>query len=115
MEVDIEQQNSQLERAAGLFRAIGDSGRLRVLQALNGTEMNVSELSEKLGEDISVVSHRLKILYQQSLVARKKKGSFVYYSLHDDHVHQLLTNAVNHTFHCDADHTPAEKGKSFGS
>lgn len=90
-----------LENVANLFKAISDVGRLRVIQALAGGEMSVGALSEFLGDDVSIVSHRLKVLYQQRLITKSRRGQFVYYSLADEHVNQLIVNAVQHVIECD--------------
>ena len=45
------------------------------------------------------VSHQLKTLRENRLVKYRKEGNVVYYSLDDDHVHVLITQAMNHIKH----------------
>jgi DNA-binding transcriptional ArsR family regulator len=85
-----------LERAARFFRALGDTPRLRLLHLLSGGEVCVGELVAKLGEKFSTVSQRLRILRAEGLIARRRDGSHVYYTLTDDHVKSLMTNALAH-------------------
>lgn len=85
-----------LDRAARLFRAMGDAPRLRLLHLLTGGEVCVGELVTTLGEKFSTVSQRLRILRAEGLVTRRRDGSHVYYTLADDHVKSLMANALAH-------------------
>lgn len=85
-----------LERAAGLFRAMGDTARLRMLHLLARGEVCVGELVAALGEKFSTVSQRLRVLRSEGLVCRRRDGSHVYYALADDHVKDLVANALAH-------------------
>ena len=89
-----------LENAANLFKAVSDVGRLRVIQALKSGERCVGDLSAELGDDVSIVSHRLKVLYQQNLIRKRRDGQHIYYSLADEHINQLVVNAVQHVIEC---------------
>jgi ArsR family transcriptional regulator, lead/cadmium/zinc/bismuth-responsive transcriptional repressor len=84
------------ERAASLFRALGDEARLRTLEMLVGRDACVSELAEASGEQISTVSHRLRLLRSEGLVNRRREGRHIYYSLADKHVFELIQNALEH-------------------
>jgi ArsR family transcriptional regulator, lead/cadmium/zinc/bismuth-responsive transcriptional repressor len=85
-----------LERAAGLFRAMGDTARLRMLHLLARGEICVGELVTALSEKFSTVSQRLRVLRSEGLVRRRRDGSHVYYALADDHVKDLVANALAH-------------------
>lgn len=84
------------ERAVRLFRALGDEARLRTLEMLVNREACVSELAEASGEQISTVSHRLRLLRSEGLVSRRREGRHIYYSLADEHVFELIQNALAH-------------------
>ena len=90
-----------LQKAADLFKAVADVGRLRIIQSLKGGEKSVTAISEEIGDDVSIVSNRLKILYQQRLIRKRRDGKYIYYSLADEHVHQLIVNAVDHVIECE--------------
>jgi DNA-binding transcriptional ArsR family regulator len=80
-----------VERAAGLFRAVGDPARLRLLERLAvAGEHCVSELAEATGEGMSTISQRLRLLRSEELVRRRRDGRHVYYGLADDHVTALI-------------------------
>ncbi|MEM6991219.1 MAG: metalloregulator ArsR/SmtB family transcription factor [Myxococcota bacterium] len=85
-----------IEAAVRLFRALGDEARLRTLEMLMEREACVSELAAASDEQLSTVSHRLRLLRTEGLVDRRRDGRHIYYSLADDHVIQLVRNALEH-------------------
>ena len=85
-----------VERAAALLRAMGDSGRLRVLERLSRRELCVSELASASGEGLSTVSQRLRTLRSEGLVARRREGKHIYYRLADAHVVALIETVLEH-------------------
>lgn len=85
-----------LRAAAAYFRAMGEPGRLSVLHALRVGEACVSELAQVLDVELPALSQRLRVLRQAGLVRSRREGRHVYYTLHDDHVVQLLDNALAH-------------------
>jgi len=85
-----------LDRAARLFRAMGDGPRLRILDYLAHGECCVTELVSTLGEKFPTVSQRLRVLRSEGLVARRRVGTHVYYALADRHVAHLVANALAH-------------------
>lgn len=85
-----------LDRAAAIFRAMGDAGRLRILAVLSQRAMCVTELAETLGENLSTISQRLKLLRSERLARSRRDGKHVIYSLADQHVALLVANALDH-------------------
>ncbi len=85
-----------VERAAGIFRAMGDTARLRLLERLSVGEYCVTELAELSGEGLSTISQRLRTLRSEGLVRRRRAGKHVYYALADDHIATLINNALEH-------------------
>lgn len=83
-------------RAAGLFRALGDVERLRLLACLAEQEWCVSELAEAADATMSTISQRLRVLRQEGLVLRRREGKHMYYSVADQHVSELVSNAIAH-------------------
>ena len=84
------------ERAAGIFRALGDPQRLRVLMLLEASERCVSEICELLDEPMPAVSQRLRLLKSERIVRSRREGKHVYYALADEHISRLVTNGVMH-------------------
>ena len=85
-----------LERASRIFRALGDAPRLRLLELLAGGESCVTEIVQALGEKFSTVSQRLRLLRGEGLVRRRRDGTHLYYALADQHVIDLIHNALAH-------------------
>jgi ArsR family transcriptional regulator len=89
-------QREALERAAALFRAAGDLGRLKLLGMLIDGEWCVTELAEAMGTGLSTVSQQLRFLRAERIVTRRRAGKHIYYSLADGHVTEWLRNAIEH-------------------
>ena len=85
-----------IERAAGIFRALGDAPRLRLLTLLGQGESCVTEIAAAEGEDLSTISQRLRVLRNEGLVSRRRNGKHILYGLADQHVADLLFNALAH-------------------
>lgn len=85
-----------LERASRIFRALGDEPRLRMLELLSNGERCVSELVEALDEKFSTISQRLRLLRTEGLVNRRREGTHLFYALADQHVTDLIQNALEH-------------------
>jgi DNA-binding transcriptional ArsR family regulator len=86
-----------LDRAAGMLRAAGDEGRMRILAVLlDRDEASVSELAEATRSDPSTTSHRLRVLLSESLVVRRAEGRTRLYALADRHVRSLVENVLDH-------------------
>ncbi len=84
------------ERAAAVFRALGDTNRLRLLSLLMARELCVSEITSLLADNLSAVSQRLKLLRSERIVASRRDGKHIFYSLADGHVRDLIANALAH-------------------
>ena len=81
---------------AELFKAFGDSTRVRMLGALQSGELCVCALAETLGMTSSAVSHQLRLLKQMRLIRARKVGKSVFYMLNDDHIHLIFALAYEH-------------------
>lgn len=85
-----------LERASRLFRAIGDPPRLRILARLAQGEMCVTELAVCEQESLPTISQRLRVLRGENLITRRRRGKHINYALADQHVMDLVFNALAH-------------------
>jgi ArsR family transcriptional regulator len=97
---------ASIERAANLFRALGDSSRLRLLSRLIDGHRCVGELADAEKEAMSTISQRLRVLRTENIVVRHRRGKHIHYSLVDRHVAELVINALAH-----ADETPEFESK----
>ena len=87
---------ASFERAASLFRAIGDPARIALLYRLDAGEACVSELAEGSGAKLSTLSQQLRVLLAERTVKRRREGKHILYSLADDHVRELVRSALEH-------------------
>jgi ArsR family transcriptional regulator, lead/cadmium/zinc/bismuth-responsive transcriptional repressor len=88
--------DASLERASRLFRAIGEPARLRILSRLAQGEMCVTELAACEKESLSTISQRLRVLRSENLIIRRRRGKHINYLLADQHVMDLVFNALAH-------------------
>jgi len=88
--------DDQLERAAAIFRAAGDISRLKLLHRLSDGEWCVTELAEAANVGLSTVSQQLRLLRAERIVARRRAGKHIFYSLADSHVSDLIRSAIEH-------------------
>ena len=84
---------------AEIFKVLGDHTRVRILQALSVSELNVCCLAELLNMSSSAVSHQLRILRSAKIVKFRKEGKNVFYSLDDQHVENLMQEGLEHVQH----------------
>lgn len=68
-------------RQAEVIKAMGHPSRLMMLQAMHSGEVCVCELQRLVGCDMSTVSKHLSVLKNAGLVADRKQGQQVFYSL----------------------------------
>jgi len=78
---------------AAFFRALAHPVRIRILELLVTGERSVQELQAALGVDQPVVSQQLAVLRSTNIVAGRKEGVTVRYSVRDPLVADLLRNA----------------------
>lgn len=62
-----------------VFKALGDEGRLRILRAVEISELSVAEIVEALKMPQSSVSRHLKPLRDSGLLDTRREGTSVYY------------------------------------
>lgn len=89
-------QATDVERASVLLKLVADPTRLKILSALEQTELCVCDLAVVVGMSESAISHQLRLLRTGRVVTNRKEGRVAYYSLIDDHVTVLITNALEH-------------------
>ena len=82
----------QADELAGVFRALGDPGRLRLLSFLAaqpGGEACVCHLTQPLGLSQPTVSHHLRVLTEAGLLERERRGTWIYYRLRLERLGEL--------------------------
>jgi DNA-binding transcriptional ArsR family regulator len=88
-----------VRRAADALRMLADPTRLNILWALMQGETSVACLADLAGTSPTAVSQHLSKLRLAGLVTNRREGTFVFYALADDHIGELVTQAVSHADH----------------
>jgi len=89
-------QEETLYDLAELFKVFGDSTRIKILWALDESEMCVCDIAFLLNMTQSAISHQLRVLKQAGLVKSRREGKTVFYSLEDEHVKQIFDQGLIH-------------------
>lgn len=84
---------------ATTLQALATPSRLLILTELRQGPRPVTELADAVGMEQSAVSHQLRLLRNLSLVTGTRQGRSIVYSLYDNHVAQLLDEAIYHSEH----------------
>ena len=75
---------------AEFFKTLGHPARIRVLELLSEREHAVGEMLPEVGIEAANLSQHLAVLRRAGLVATRKEGSSVFYSLTSPEVAELL-------------------------
>jgi DNA-binding transcriptional ArsR family regulator len=89
----------QVDLAVEVFRMLADATRIRILWALIGQELSVNELAAEVGKMPASVSQHLAKLRMTRLVQTRREGTQVFYRLENEHIAQLVTDAVYNAEH----------------
>ena len=91
-------EEKQLSAVSEFFKVLGDETRMKIINALSH-ELCVSDIAAALGMTQSAVSHQLKLLRMANQVKARREGKSIYYSLDDQHVIDILEEALTHIRH----------------
>lgn len=91
--------DDQVDLVVEVFRMLAEVTRVQVLWALVGQEMSVNDLAVHVGKPAASVSQHLAKLRMARLVRTRRDGTTIFYSLENDHVAQLVTDAVFNAEH----------------
>ena len=81
---------------AETFKLLGDTTRVRMLDALSRSELCVCDIARLLGLSESAVSHQLRLLRGMRLVRSRRAGRMVFYALDDQHIVGLFEQGLEH-------------------
>jgi ArsR family transcriptional regulator len=85
------------DELASAFRALADSGRLRLLSFIAAQpdgEACVCHVTAPVGLSQPTVSHHLKLLHEAGLLDREKRGAWVYYRVNRPRLEELRAALV---------------------
>ena len=88
--MSIQFNNCKGSLKAKLFRGLGDSTRLSILELLRDGEKSASEIVKDTGHSQSNVSNHLSCLLDCGLVQNRREGKNIFYSLRNKKVSKIL-------------------------
>ncbi|MGN1299582.1 MAG: ArsR/SmtB family transcription factor [Candidatus Scatovivens sp.] len=88
---------SKINALSKFYKVFGDSTKIKILWALDISEMCVCDLASLTKVTKSNISHQLSILKNENLVKSRRDGKNVYYSLADSCVKEIIEKGVIHT------------------
>jgi DNA-binding transcriptional ArsR family regulator len=92
-------EEDQANLIVEVFRMLADATRIQVLWALTEGERSVNELAERVAKPAPSVSQHLAKLRMARLVRTRRAGTTIFYSLENEHVRQLVVDAVFNAEH----------------
>ncbi len=90
-------------KIADFFKILGDTTRMKILYALDKSELCVCDIANVLGMSKSSISHQLSTLRRSGIVRCRKVGKEVYYMLDDEHVKEVTEIGSIHIKHREGD------------
>lgn len=103
----------------GVFKALSDPHRQKILKLLARQEMGVCEIMHFVGLSQPAVSHHLKIMKQANLITSEKEGKIVFYSLNKEGLRDFF-NQLNCFLHelsffsnCEPKPSPLRQNPSY--
>lgn len=97
---------ADVDTAVAAFRLLGDPTRMRMMQALCQTELDVTSLTEAVGATRHRVSENLGFLRRAGLVERRRDGKHRVYRASDPGVCQVLAEALRYANRVNSTHPP---------
>lgn len=88
--IDADELTNRAQDASNFLKALAHEGRLMILCHLSAGEKSVTELETLLASRQAAVSQQLARLRLEGLVAARRDGKAIYYSLADPRVERVV-------------------------
>ncbi|MCY2933097.1 MAG: metalloregulator ArsR/SmtB family transcription factor [Planctomycetota bacterium] len=75
--------DTMIAHMAEIFQIMGDESRLKILRSLMSGALSVNEIVAGTGQSQANVSKHLSLLTRSGMLARRKEGTRVWYSIKD--------------------------------
>ncbi len=82
--------NSQIENIARVLKVLGDPNRLGIVFAIGKESRSVTEIIKMTGLSQTLVSFHLRALRNAEVVRTRRDGPFIYYSLREPGLMDIL-------------------------
>jgi len=73
-----------------VFKALGDSTRLRILELIKNGERCICEITPEKRKSQPTVSQNLRILRQADIVEQRKEGTKIWIHAKDKQIYQII-------------------------
>ena len=89
------------QKVNSFFKVLSDETRLRILYALRNQELCAGDIAVLLDMTKSAVSHQLSVMRKMHQIKARREGKNVFYSLDDEHIVDIIDEALIHMTHSD--------------
>ena len=87
------------KKIAAMFKAFCDENRLHILELLRGGERCACDILEEMHITQPTLSHHMKILCDAGIVAGRKEGKWMYYSISKEGLQEAM-KCLEHFGNC---------------
>jgi len=95
-------KDCEIDKVVSFFKVLADDTRIRILYALKEQEMCAGDIAVFLDMTKSAVSHQLAVMRKMHQVRARREGKNVFYSLDDQHIVDIMEEALIHMTHTDS-------------
>ena len=92
-------KDADIDKVVSFYKVLADKTRLRILYAIKGQEMCAGDIAVLLDMTKSAVSHQLAVMRNMHQIKARRDGKNVFYSLDDEHIVDILEEAMVHMVH----------------
>jgi DNA-binding transcriptional ArsR family regulator len=78
-----------------VFKALADPTRRMILRLLNGRELTAGQLAEHFDISAPSMSHHFNVLKQADLIAARREGQQIFYSLNTTAFQDLMATLLD--------------------
>jgi DNA-binding transcriptional ArsR family regulator len=84
-----------MEEEGSAFKALADPNRRQILQDLRGGEMTAGDISSRFSISGPSISRHLSILKSAGLIAERREGNRIFYSLQEERLAVSVGNFLS--------------------
>ncbi len=88
----IKTMDSGIEKLARTFKVLGDYNRLGIVMVISRVSRTVTDIINATGMSQTLVSFHLRALRRAELVTTRREGPFIYYSLTNPSLMDVIDN-----------------------
>jgi DNA-binding transcriptional ArsR family regulator len=96
---EVDSDSQFVELAVEVFAMLADSTRVRIVLALGEDELSVNILADMVDKSRAAVSQHLAKLRLARMVTTRQEGTRVFYRLANEHMRQLVSDAIYQAEH----------------